>query len=97
MIDIAKYHRKSGDDRAVARFFASAIFKDVQAFLTKCGYDEKEIVKRTNSYRGAPSVAMVHPMVVVEYLRWLDYDRYAAWVMKKIEEDRAQATEGEKA
>jgi hypothetical protein len=34
--------------------------------------------------RGHPTVAKVHPMIAVEFIRWLDYGVYYQQIMKNF-------------
>jgi hypothetical protein len=90
MIDIAALHRKSGSTKILGKFFATSGYKATANYLSMTGLPEEEIVQRRQAHRGAVGIAKVHPMLVIEYLRWVDFDTYANWVRKHVEEAKSE-------
>jgi len=82
MLDIAKQHRASGSPKILAKFFNSHAYRMAHKHLPDRGLMEPYIVIRAGAYRGTPSIAKVHPLVALEYARWVDYDAFAAKVLK---------------
>ncbi len=89
MIDIAALHRKAGSAKVLGKFFATAGYKSTREYLLSKGVPEEEIVSRTQAYRGAVGISKVHPLVVIEYLRWCHFPTYAKWVLSKVREEAA--------
>lgn len=81
MIDIAKHHRSFESPKILAKFFSTSGFRAARDALLKTGLTTPDIVKRKMPYRGQPSVALVHPLISLEYLRWVDYDKFAKWAL----------------
>ena len=84
MIDIAKLHRDSGSDKILAKFFATAAYRKMAAYLVSQGVKPEEIVQKRQAHRGAVGIAKVHSLVAMEYLRWVDFDTYANLLEKRL-------------
>ena len=84
MIDIAAIHRKSGSKKILGKFFETAAYKHTHAYLTDIGIEEKDIADRRHAYRGAVGISYVHPMVALEYFRWADFNKYASWILLRM-------------
>ena len=84
MIDIAVLHRKSGSTKILGKFFATSAYRNASEYLTEQGVEEKEITMRHQAHRGAVGISKVHPLIVIEYLRWVDYDAYAGYIQEKL-------------
>jgi len=82
MIDIAKKHRGSGSPKVLAKFFKSKAYTQAYTFLRNEGYGPDAIARKQHAYRGTPGIAFVHPLVALEYARWVDYDSFAAKILK---------------
>lgn len=93
MFDLAAYHAKRNPPMALSRFFSTKGFKTMRAFLLAQGLTDRQISYREKPHKGTPTVAMVHPTIVVEYLRWADMQTYMRWVYSKMvhEPEQAQA------
>lgn len=84
MIDIAELHRKSNSKKILGKFFATSSYRKAAEHLASTGLAEADIVQKRQAYRGAVGVAKVHPFLVMEYLRWVDYEAYAVYIHKKL-------------
>lgn len=73
MVNIGKMHIESGDGRAISRFFRSSGFKTAQTHLRTTGVGDRDISHTERPFVGQPSEAHVHPVVALEYVRWLNY------------------------
>lgn len=80
MVDIAKLHRAANTKKQIDVFLRSAAFRNTEKYLRGQGLTEPEIFERHRAYVNVPAVIKVHRLLAVEYIRWLDYDRYAKWV-----------------
>ena len=79
MIDIYKLYRSSPEEnrKPFNRFFESKGY--VQAFehlKYERGLEESSILKRSRGSIHAPATALVHPLVVLEFVRWMNYGTY---------------------
>lgn len=93
LIDIGAWHVKSDDQRPLSRFFNSAGAKEAIEYLQDAGHDQHSIAVRSGGHRSAPSNAKVHPLLAMEYLRWLDYSKYAQAIIKTSRAARSHTTE----
>jgi len=84
MIDIAKQHRASGSPRILAKFFTSKGYSQAAEYLIHDGLRTQEIRDPQNAFRGQPGIEKVHPLIALEYARWVDYDAYAKLVIRKL-------------
>lgn len=82
MIDIGAWHAKTDDQRPLSRFFNSAGAKQAIEALQDRNLSQREIAIRSGGHRSLPAQALVHPLLAMEYLRWLDYSKYAEAVIK---------------
>ena len=85
LVDIAKLHRLNGSTRAVADFFRSSGFGKAKDYLTARGVPDDEIFIKRQAHRSTPGVALVHPLVAMEYTRWVNYDIYSAIFLQHYE------------
>lgn len=89
LIDIAAMYKRIPNPRKPFSYFFSS-----RGYTTAYNYlrDEKKlpehhILVRAMPSRGNPSVARVHPLVAVEFLRWVDYDKYYSEMMRFYQVD----------
>lgn len=92
LIDIGAWHVKSEDQRPLSRFFNSAGAKEAIEYLQDTGHDQHSIAVRSGGHRSVPSNAKVHPLLAMEYLRWLDYSKFAKAVIATSRTHRTTAT-----
>ena len=85
MKDIGKYHHSRSHTRPLSEFFRSAPYLRLHAHLLAQGLSEQDIVQRTPPHRGQTSEARVHPLVAMEYLRWVDYPAYCDAITALLE------------
>lgn len=78
LYDIAQLHRKHANPRVFSHFFLSAGYKKVHTYLKSTQVPDSEILIRSMPSKGHPSMAKVHPLVLLEYIRWADYPKYAS-------------------
>ena len=95
LVDIAKAHRNTQDKRPVAEFFRSAGYKRAMDYLHSVDITEETAVARTPAHRSNPAVAKVHPIIMMEYVRWVDYGKYCSvfldhYMAHKLMIDRAK-------
>ena len=76
LIDITKTHRTLKDKRAISEFFRSAGYKRALGYLQDAGLTEEEVVVRSPAHRSSPSAAKVHAVIMMEYVRWVDYGKF---------------------
>ena len=84
LVDIAQLYRKHPNPRKpFSYFFNSRAYSQAYEYLKEQKkLPENHIIVRSMPYRGSPSSAKVHPLIVVEFVRWLDYGRYHDQMMK---------------
>ena len=80
MIDIAELHRQSGSKKILGKFFATSGYLKAVEHLKYTGIKEADIVQKSHAHRGTVGVAKVHPLIMIEYLRWADYEAYAEFI-----------------
>lgn len=95
MIDIYKLYRNSPEEgrKPFNRFFESKGY--VQAFehlRYDKNLDEGSIIKRSRGNIHAPATARAHPLVVLEFVRWMNYGAYVD-LMKLQPEDFGEAVD----
>ena len=95
VIDIYKLYRSSPEEgrKPFNRFFESKGY--VQAFehlRYDRGLDEGSILKRSRGSIHAPATARVHPLVALEFVRWMNYGVYVD-LLKLEAEDLGVRTE----
>jgi hypothetical protein len=84
MIDLYTLYRKHPAEsrRPFNRFFETSAFTAVFEYLR---YEQKlpetAILKRTHGQKQAPATALAHPLVALEFIRWLDYPRFMAMLL----------------
>jgi hypothetical protein len=85
LIDIATwYKRQANPRRPFSYFFKSRGFQLAEQYLKEeVGLSDAEIMVREMPSRGHPTVAKVHPIIAVEFLRWLDYGIFYHQAMKQ--------------
>ena len=84
MIDIAKLHRKSGSNKILGKFFATSGYRLAAEHLSSEDVPDNEITVKHQAHRGAVGISKVHPLIVIEYLRWVDYEAYAGYIQEKL-------------
>jgi hypothetical protein len=80
MIDLYAIYRKvpPADRRPFNRFFESAGFGRAYDHLRAAPLPESSIIKRSRGSVAAPATAFVHPLVALEFVRWVNYDSFVA-------------------
>jgi len=76
MIDIYRLYRSApADDRKpFNRFFESKGFSQAFDHLRyDRGFEEGAIIKRSRGSIHAPATARVHPLIALEFVRWMNY------------------------
>lgn len=78
MIDLYAIYRKvpAADRRPFNRFFESAGFSKAYEHLKASALPEASIIKRSRGTVTAPATALVHPLIALEFVRWLSYDLF---------------------
>ena len=76
MIDIYVLYRKATSPRPFNRFFESAGFSKAYDHLKASALPESSIIKRSRGSVAAPATAFVHPLIALEFIRWLNYAVY---------------------
>lgn len=76
MIDIYVLYRKATNPRPFNRFFESAGFGKAYDYLKTQELPEAFIIKRSRGSVAAPATAFVHPLIALEFIRWLNYSVY---------------------
>ena len=79
LVDIAAMYRRHPNPpkKPFSYFFTSRGFQMASQYLRDAQQlPEHEIAVRTMPHRGSPSIAKVHPLVALEFLRWLDYGKF---------------------
>lgn len=85
MIDIANiYRRHQNPRRPFSYFFTSKGYKAAYDYLRSQDYADHQILIREMPFRTNPSVAKVHPLIATEFVRWLDYPRFARIVNDRL-------------
>ena len=86
LIDIARmYNTIKNPRRPFSYFFKSRGFQMAEEYLRDVKeLPDGEIMIREMPSRGHPTVAKVHPMIAVEFIRWLDYGVFYQQVMKNF-------------
>lgn len=85
MIDISNMYRKSGSRKPFNRFMESSSFSRPYDYLRKTArLPEDQVIIRQHPHRGNPATVLVHPLIAFEFVRWLDYGKYAAHVESKM-------------
>ena len=83
MIDIAPLYRKAREPKQpLTKFFRSSGFFAARDYLLASGLAEEAILQRNKPCKMQPSVIQVHPLVAAEFLRWLQYESFAKYVMR---------------
>lgn len=85
MKDIGKYHHAHNIPRPISEFFRSAPYLQLYDHLRGLGLSEPQVVQRGHACKGTPSGAVVHPLVALEYLRWVDYGAYCEHLTTLLE------------
>lgn len=81
MIDIYSLYRKAPEvgKRPFNRFFESAGFVKAFDYLRYAReVPEKDILRRTRGSVAAPATALAHPLIALEFVRWMDYGKYVS-------------------
>ena len=87
MIDIYVLYRKAERPRPFNRFFESAGFSKAYDYLkTVQALEEASIIKRSRGSVAAPATAYAHPLIALEFLRWLNYSVYVDQIEALISE-----------
>ena len=79
MIDIYSLYRNSSAEgrKPFNRFFESKGFMQAFEHLRyDRGLDEGTIIKRSRGNIHAPATARVHPLIALEFVRWMNYGVY---------------------
>jgi hypothetical protein len=77
LTDIADiYRRHHNPRRPFSYFFNSRGYATAHAYLKSIDLPDEEIMIREMPSRGHPSVALVHPIIAIEFIRWLDYSKF---------------------
>ena len=86
LIDIAKMYKSvKSPRRPFSYFFKSRGFQLAELHLKEdLELPENQIMIRKMPSRGNPTVAKVHPIIAVEFIRWLDFGVYTQQVMKNF-------------
>jgi len=63
-------------------FLESPAYKNVAGFL----FLENLTCAEISGVSMKDGTVMAHPLVALEYARWLDYDKFAAWALSKLPE-----------
>ncbi len=87
MIDIYTLYRKAPAEarRPFNRFFESSGFLRAYEHLRYTeSLEEPSIIKRSRGSVAAPATAFVHPLVAVEFVRWLDYGSFARMLAQEL-------------
>lgn len=87
MIDIYVLYRRATNPRPFNRFFESAGFSKAYDYLKTQQLPEASIIKRSRGSVAAPATAFVHPLVALEFLRWLNYAVYVDQISSLISEE----------
>jgi hypothetical protein len=85
LFDIAELYRRSPNPaKPFSYFFNSRGYKTAHAHLRQQGLPENQILIREMPSRTNPSVAKVHPLILVEFLRWYSYEHFARIVNERL-------------
>lgn len=87
MIDIYVLYRKATNPRPFNRFFESAGFSKAYDYLKASALPESSIIKRSRGSVAAPATAFVHPLIALEFVRWLNYAVYVEQLVDILRED----------
>jgi hypothetical protein len=88
MIDLYSLYRKAAAEprRPFNRFFETAAFTAAFEYLRyEKALPESAILKRTHGQKQAPATAFAHPLLAMEFVRWMDYPRYAGMVLSFVD------------
>lgn len=78
MVSLHKLQNHLKELRPLSQFLRSAACRDASNFLRDRGMKEHQITRRiTHPTHSTPSDIAVHPLVAIEYLRWVDYSYFA--------------------
>ena len=94
MIDIAKIYRNYlGDAQPFNNFFKNKGYKRCRDHLVGKGVPMSDIVRRTSPSRGHPAVVLVHNLMGLEFIRWLDDSMYYRYMEQLITKQREGGSE----
>lgn len=83
LVDIIALHQKSGSKKPFSFFFGSRGYKMAYEYLkSELQLPDNEVLVRQMPRKGTPSAARVHPLIAVEYLRWVNYEKFAQYALK---------------
>jgi hypothetical protein len=84
MIDLSEIHKQANCDMSLSRFFKLKAYTDTVDYLRRHGVPQNKISYFQRPYRGSQTIAYAHPIIAIEFLRWVNYDKYLDWVGKTV-------------
>lgn len=93
MIDIAKVYRRHDCAKPFNAFFNTKGYKHCRDYLVSNGTPTSDIRRRTPASRGTPAVVLVHPLIALEFVRWIDSEMYYTAVEKLMNKPSGESHE----
>ena len=78
LVSLRAIQTRLNEERPLSHFLRSPAYRRAYEYLTtEQHHKHADIIRRTRPTHHTPSDARVHPLVAMEYLRWVDYSHYA--------------------